>query len=94
MVKCTGRGLVVKRPGVLSKVQVLNLVLGVGVFSLLPTEVRPDRRKQRPDIEWKGESCAIPDFLIVDPLSSLGLRFRAPVRETQIPPDPKLLKNY
>ena len=28
-------GLVVKRPGVLSKVQILNLVLGVGVFSLL-----------------------------------------------------------
>ena len=37
VVKCTGRGLVVKRPGVLSKVQMLNLVLGVGVFSLLPT---------------------------------------------------------
>ena len=36
MVKCTGRGLVVKRPGVLSKVLMLNLVLGVGVFSLLP----------------------------------------------------------
>ena len=32
MVKYTGRGLVVKRPGVLSKVQMLNLVLGVGVF--------------------------------------------------------------
>ena len=30
MAKCTGRGLVVKRPGVLSKVQMLNLVLGVG----------------------------------------------------------------
>ena len=36
VVKYTGRGLVVKRPGVLSKVQILNLVLGVGVFSLLP----------------------------------------------------------
>ena len=36
MVKYTGRGLAVKRPGVLSKVQMLNLVLGVGVFSLLP----------------------------------------------------------
>ena len=36
MVKYTGRGLVVKRPGILSKVQMLNLVLGVGVFSLLP----------------------------------------------------------
>ena len=36
MVEYTGRGLVVKRPGVLSKVQMLNLVLGVGVFSLLP----------------------------------------------------------
>ena len=35
VVKCTGRGLVVKRPGVLSKAQMLNLVLGVGVFSLL-----------------------------------------------------------
>ena len=30
MVNYTGRGLVVKRPGVLSKVQMLNLVLGVG----------------------------------------------------------------
>ena len=38
MVKCTGRGLVVKRPGGLSKVQMLNLVLGVGVFSLLPMQ--------------------------------------------------------
>ena len=38
MVKCTGRGLVVKRPGVLSKVQVLTLVLGVGVFFLLARE--------------------------------------------------------
>ena len=36
MVKCTGRGLVVKRPGVLIKVQMLTLVLGVGVFSPLP----------------------------------------------------------
>ena len=35
----SGRGLVVKRPGVLSKVQMLNLVLGVGVFPLLPTLV-------------------------------------------------------
>ena len=37
MVKSTGRGLVEKRPGVLSKVEMLTLVLGVGVFSLLPT---------------------------------------------------------
>ena len=36
MVKYTGRGLVVKGLGVLSKVQMLNLVLGVGVFFLLP----------------------------------------------------------
>ena len=36
MVKYTGRGLVVKRPEVLSKVQMLTLVLGVGVFSPLP----------------------------------------------------------
>ena len=43
MVKCTGRGLAVKRPGVLSKVQMLNLVLGVGVFSLLPIECRGDQ---------------------------------------------------
>ena len=41
MVKYTGRGLVVKRPGVLSKVQMLNLVLGVGVFSLLPSPNGP-----------------------------------------------------
>ena len=30
MVKCTGRGLVVKRPGVLSKVQLLESCLGGG----------------------------------------------------------------
>ena len=41
MVKCTRKGLVVKRPGVLSKVQMLNLVLGVGVFSLLPKKTVP-----------------------------------------------------
>ena len=39
MVKCTQRGLVVKRLGVLSKIQILNLVLGVGVFSLLPNNI-------------------------------------------------------
>ena len=39
MVKYTGGGLVVKRPGVLSKVQMLTLVLGVGVSSLLPSTV-------------------------------------------------------
>ena len=44
MVKCTGKGLVVKRPGVLSKVQMLNLVLGVGVFSLLPIESGSDSK--------------------------------------------------
>ena len=37
MVNNTGSCLVVKRPGVLSKVQMLTLVLGVGVFSLLPS---------------------------------------------------------
>ena len=39
VVKCAGRGLVVKRPGVLNKVLMLNLVLGVGVFSLLPNTI-------------------------------------------------------
>ena len=39
MVKYTGKRLVVKRPGVLSKVQMLNLVLGVGVSSPLPSLV-------------------------------------------------------
>ena len=49
MVKCTGRGLVVKWPGVLSKVQMLNLVLGVGVFSLLPNKhFRPGTRPGGP----------------------------------------------
>ena len=37
--KYTGRGLVVKWPGVLSKVKMLTLVWGVGVFSLLPKEM-------------------------------------------------------
>ena len=41
VVKYTGRGLVVKRPGVLSKAQMLTLVLGVGVFSLLPMKKDP-----------------------------------------------------
>ena len=40
VVKCTGRGLVVKRPGVLCKVQLLTLVLGVGVFSLPPKSTK------------------------------------------------------
>ena len=42
MVKYTGRGLVVKRPGVLSEVQILTLVLGVGVFSLLPRVIQDE----------------------------------------------------
>ena len=46
VVNYTGKGLVVKRPGALSKVQMLNLVLGVGVFSLLPTDLlAPKPRK-------------------------------------------------
>ena len=39
VVKYTGRGLVLKRPGVLSRVQTLDLVLRVGVFSPLPIKV-------------------------------------------------------
>ena len=38
MVEYTGGGLAAKRPGGLSKVQMLTLVLGVGVFSPLPTQ--------------------------------------------------------
>ena len=45
MVGCTGRCLVVKRPGVLSKVQMQNLVLGVGVFSLLPKTTRHENEE-------------------------------------------------
>ena len=45
--KCTGRGLVVKRPEVLSKVEMLNLVLGVGVCSLLPTPFASPRKVTR-----------------------------------------------
>ena len=56
--KNTGRGLVVKRLGVLSKVQTLNLVLGVGVFSPLPNQdsqfcfsvCQPIQMKSRPKI--------------------------------------------
>ena len=40
MVKHTVRGLVVKRPGVLSKVQMLTLVLGVG--GLFPSSKKFD----------------------------------------------------
>ena len=46
MVKYIGKGLVAKRPGVLSKVQMLNLVLGVGVSSLLP------RKRCRKFLAW------------------------------------------
>ena len=61
MVKYTGRCLVVKRPGVLSKVQMLNLVLGVGVFSLLPAGAR-----DRSQIGGSGPKC----FEIVETESS------------------------
>ena len=54
MVKCTERGLVVKRPGVLSKVQLLNLVLGVGVFSLLPSFGNPDKNRGSQRGDHKG----------------------------------------
>ena len=52
MVKYTGRGLVVKRPGGLSKVQMLDLVLGVGVLFLsskpyIDTEDMTGRRSHR-----------------------------------------------
>ena len=45
MVKCTGRGLVVKRPGGLSKVQMLNLVLG-GSFPFFQRKVSPKKCHQ------------------------------------------------
>ena len=41
----------VKRPGVLSKVQMLTLVLGVGVFSLLPKRDRGRDRSQKRERE-------------------------------------------
>ena len=60
MVKCTGRGLVVKRPGVLSKVLMLNLVLGVGVFSLLPSFETPNPHIQRQkNMKSKGRQLSI-----------------------------------
>ena len=56
MVKYIGRGLVVKRPGALSKVQMLTLVLGVGVFSLLPhLESRSPNRKNFPSNRCLGQ---------------------------------------
>ena len=48
VVKFTGKGLVVKRPGVVSKDQMLNLVLGVGVFSLLPIKITPPATHRPP----------------------------------------------
>ena len=75
MEKYTGRGLVVKRPGVLSKVQMLNLVLGVGVFSLLP--IYP---VQIWSLEMPQEPSSRPQPQISGPmgagfLSSTGLGF-------------------
>ena len=50
MVKYTGRGLVVKRPGVLSKVQMLNLVFGGG--GLFPSSADfPVEGIQKPGVE-------------------------------------------
>ena len=49
MVKCTGKGLVVERPGVLSKVQMLTLVLEVGVFKKTPIA---DLVLRHPDINF------------------------------------------
>ena len=61
MAKYTGRGLVVKRPGVLSKVQMLNLILGVRVFSLLPNfwggAKLPEKASR--DIRYRSDSIAI-----------------------------------
>ena len=61
VVNYTGRGLVVKRPGVLSKVQLLNVVLGVGVFSLLPIDTMLGGRRCKifdPVLGWDlAPSC-------------------------------------
>ena len=51
VVEFTGRGLVVKRLGVLSKVQMLNLVLGVRVFSLLPKKKCENEQKSAKAVE-------------------------------------------
>ena len=49
MVKYTGRGLVVKRPGVLSKVQMLTLVLSWGWGSFPFFQLEPDSSPPNPD---------------------------------------------
>ena len=54
MVHGVGRGLVVKRTGVLSKVQMLNLVLGVGVFALLPRSASLNKLKTTPTPNKNG----------------------------------------
>ena len=59
MAKYTGRGLVVKQPGVLSKVQMLNLVLGVGVFPFFNLE----NLETHQSVENKGESDRLLDIL-------------------------------
>ena len=51
VVSYTRRGLAVKRPRVLSKVQMLTLVLGVGVFSVLPKAFTQSFAKQLPALE-------------------------------------------
>ena len=72
MVKCTRRGLVVKRLGVLSKVQMLNLVLGVGVFSLLPKKLS-DLGKRR--------NLRIDRYIYIYVFPILPLRFSPPEDE-------------
>ena len=70
MVKCTGRGPVVKRPAVLSKVQMLNLVLGVGVFSLLPKI--SCRKKVRRIFEFSSQMLQLSWHLSRDRRQDLG----------------------
>ena len=49
----------VKRPGVLSKVQMLTLVLGVGVFSSLPILASKERTKRSRSVCCCTVFCAL-----------------------------------
>ena len=57
-VKCTGRGLVLKRPGVLSKVQMLTLVLGVG--GLFPSSNKCQKSANK--AVWGPKKGTIPGY--------------------------------
>ena len=67
VVKCTGRGLVVKRPGVLSKVQMLNLV---------PLPISLEKRTEHWEKESVHRPAPVRNFSLPKRIGATEERFR------------------